>query len=53
MVFQDPYGSLNPRLTVREALTEAIAVHRLMPKSEIPARIASLLDLVRLPATAR
>ena len=52
MVFQDPYGSLNPRLTVREALTEAIAVHRLMPKSEIPARIASLLDLVRLPTTA-
>ena len=52
MVFQDPYGSLNPRLTVREALTEAIGVHRLMPKSEIPARIASLLELVRLPTTA-
>jgi oligopeptide/dipeptide ABC transporter ATP-binding protein len=52
MVFQDPYGSLNPRLTVGEALTEAIAVHRLMPKGEIPARIATLLDLVRLPAAA-
>ncbi|MGI3902291.1 MAG: ABC transporter ATP-binding protein [Janthinobacterium lividum] len=52
MVFQDPYGSLNPRRTVGEALTEAISVHRLMPKAEIPARIASLLDLVRLPATA-
>ena len=52
MVFQDPYGSLNPRLTVGEALTEAITVHRLMPKSEIPARIANLLDLVRLPAKA-
>lgn len=52
MVFQDPYGSLNPRRTVGEVLTEAISVHRLMPKAEIPARIASLLDLVRLPATA-
>ncbi len=52
MVFQDPYGSLNPRLTVGEALTEAIAVHRLMPKREIPSRIDQLLDLVRLPATA-
>ncbi|SEQ72321.1 peptide/nickel transport system ATP-binding protein/oligopeptide transport system ATP-binding protein [Faunimonas pinastri] len=52
MIFQDPYGSLNPRMTVRQVLTEALTVHAMRPKSEIPARIAELLDLVRLPADA-
>ncbi len=50
MVFQDPYGSLNPRMTVRQVLAEALAVHRMRPRAAIPARIAELLDLVRLPA---
>ncbi|MGK9232352.1 ABC transporter ATP-binding protein [Inquilinus limosus] len=52
MVFQDPRGSLNPRMTVRQTLAEALAVHRMRPKAEIPARIAELLDLVRLPREA-
>ncbi|KAB0676889.1 ATP-binding cassette domain-containing protein [Aureimonas leprariae] len=52
MIFQDPYSSLNPRMTVRQTLAEALAVHRMRPKAEIPARIAELLDLVRLPADA-
>jgi oligopeptide/dipeptide ABC transporter ATP-binding protein len=52
MVFQDPYGSLNPRMSVRQILGEALAVHRMRPKAEIPRRIAELLDLVRLPADA-
>ncbi len=50
MVFQDPFGSLNPRMTVRQVLAEALAVHRMRPRAGIPARIAELLDLVRLPA---
>jgi len=50
MVFQDPYGSLNPRMTVRQVLSEALTVHRMRPRAEIPARIAELVDLVRLPA---
>ena len=49
MVFQDPYGSLNPRMTVRQMLGEALAVHRMRPRADIPARIAELLALVRLP----
>ena len=49
MVFQDPYGSLNPRMTVRHAVGEALRVHRMRPAREIPGRIAELLDLVRLP----
>ena len=48
MIFQDPYGSLNPRMTVRQLLSEALAVHRMRPSSEIAGRIAELLDLVRL-----
>ena len=49
MVFQDPYGSLNPRMTVRQVLAEALSVHRMRPRPAIPGRIAELLDLVRLP----
>ena len=52
MVFQDPYGSLNPRMTVGEALGEALTVHRIVPRDEVPHRIAELLALVRLPADA-
>ena len=52
MVFQDPYGSLNPRMTVGEILAEALRVHRLVPPSGLAARVAELLVLVRLPADA-
>jgi oligopeptide/dipeptide ABC transporter ATP-binding protein len=52
MVFQDPYSSLNPRLTVRQTLAEAIAFHRLRSGAAIAQRVAELLDLVRLPADA-
>jgi peptide/nickel transport system ATP-binding protein/oligopeptide transport system ATP-binding protein len=51
-VFQDPYGSLNPRMTVGEALDEALRVHRIVTPSNRTARIAELLSLVRLPADA-
>jgi oligopeptide/dipeptide ABC transporter ATP-binding protein len=50
MIFQDPYSSLNPRMTVRQILSEALSVHRMRPRAEISDRIAELLDLVRLPA---
>ncbi|SHI43437.1 ABC transporter ATP-binding protein [Wenxinia saemankumensis] len=50
MIFQDPYSSLNPRMSVRQILTEAMRVHDMRPAAEIPARIEELLDLVRLPA---
>jgi ABC-type glutathione transport system ATPase component len=50
MVFQDPYGSLNPRRTIGSALTELLRVHRLRPKEECADRVAELLELVGLPA---
>ena len=52
MIFQDPYGSLNPRMTVRQILVEALTVHRMRPAAQIPARVTELLDLVRLPEDA-
>jgi peptide/nickel transport system ATP-binding protein len=52
LVFQDPYSSLNPRMTVRDTLAEALRVHRLRPPADIPDRIAELIDLVRLPRDA-
>jgi len=52
MIFQDPYSSLNPRMTVGQMLTEALSVHNMCPKADIPARIRELMELVRLPADA-
>jgi oligopeptide/dipeptide ABC transporter ATP-binding protein len=39
-------------MTVGQMLTEALTVHRMRPPAEIPARIAELMDLVRLPRDA-
>jgi oligopeptide/dipeptide ABC transporter ATP-binding protein len=48
MVFQDPYSSLNPRMTVRQTLSELLRAHRLLPKTAIEARCRELVDLVGL-----
>ncbi|AUQ64586.1 ABC transporter ATP-binding protein [Phaeobacter inhibens] len=52
MMFQDPYSSLNPRMTCGQILSEALHVHKMRPADEIPARVEELLELVRLPADA-
>lgn len=48
MVFQDPYGSLNPRMRVRDIVGEAPVVHGLFPAREQTARVAALLRQVGL-----
>ena len=48
MVFQDPYSSLNPRLTVGAALREVLHVHDVLPRGEIGGRISELLRMVGL-----
>jgi len=48
MVFQDPYASLNPRMTVFDTLAEPLRVHQVCPAAAIPARVASLLQRVGL-----
>ena len=52
MVFQDPYGSLNPRLTVGQALAEPLALHGLADAAARPARVAELLEQVGLDGAA-
>ncbi len=48
MVFQDPYSSLNPRMTVRQTLAELLRAHDMVPKNAVEARCRELLDLVGL-----
>ncbi len=52
IIFQDPYASLDPRMTVYETLAEVLRVHNVCPRREIPARVAELLDTVGLPPSA-
>ncbi|MFN8592595.1 MAG: ABC transporter ATP-binding protein [Thermomicrobiales bacterium] len=52
IIFQDPFASLNPRMTVGQALGEVLAVHRICPKEAIPLRVAELLGMVGLPSAA-
>jgi oligopeptide transport system ATP-binding protein len=52
MIFQDPYGSLNPRMTVQDIVGEALDIHGLAEnKSARQKRIAELLKAVGLDAT--
>jgi oligopeptide transport system ATP-binding protein len=48
IVFQDPYSSLNPRMTVHEVLRELLRVHEIVPKDRVDERCRELLDLVGL-----
>ncbi len=50
IVFQDPYSSLNPRMTVRQTLVEPLIIHQLVPKPERAGRVAALLEEVGLDA---
>jgi oligopeptide/dipeptide ABC transporter ATP-binding protein len=52
MVFQDPYGSLNPRLTVGDILTEPLEVHGLARGQAARDRAVALLEQVGLPLDA-
>jgi peptide/nickel transport system ATP-binding protein/oligopeptide transport system ATP-binding protein len=48
IVFQDPYASLNPRITVGEAIAEPLRVHRGMSRSAASNRVQELLSMVGL-----
>lgn len=48
MIFQDPYASLNPRMSVGEIIGEPLSVHKIASGKEIQERVAHLLELVRL-----
>jgi peptide/nickel transport system ATP-binding protein len=48
VIFQDPYSSLNPRMTVGQIIAEPMRVHQLVAKGDIPLRVATLLEDVGL-----
>lgn len=48
IVFQDPYSTLNPRMTVGAAIAEPMQTHNLLPKGKQDARVAELLKIVGL-----
>lgn len=52
MVFQDPYSSLNPRMTAAEIVSEPLQIHNTIPTDQIDARIADLFNKVGLPRAA-
>jgi oligopeptide/dipeptide ABC transporter ATP-binding protein len=48
MIFQDPYASLNPRMTVAEIVAEGIRTHKLLTGQDVLERVYSLLERVGL-----
>ncbi len=52
IIFQDPYGALNPRMKVRQILAEPFAIHREAPPGVIDARLRELLRSVDLDESA-
>ena len=48
IIFQDPYSSLNPRMTIGAAIAEGIEIHRLAKGAEVGRRVAALLQEVGL-----
>lgn len=52
IIFQDPYASLNPRLTVGAAIGEPMKVHRIPLQKPVKDAVLELLDQVQLPASA-
>jgi len=49
MIFQDPFSSLNPRMTVLDALSEPIRYHGLAEKGDCAKMVSQLMDAVGLP----
>jgi oligopeptide/dipeptide ABC transporter ATP-binding protein len=48
MIFQDPYGSLNPRHTVGTIIGTPLRVHKVVPEKQVIARVQELLEIVGL-----
>jgi oligopeptide transport system ATP-binding protein len=51
MIFQDPYASLNPRMTISEIVGEPLIVHQVGDRKDVEQRVEHLLELVGLSPT--
>lgn len=51
-IFQDPYASLDPRMTVGYSIIEPLLIHKLMSHNDAQKRMSELLEKVGLPASA-
>jgi oligopeptide/dipeptide ABC transporter ATP-binding protein len=52
IVFQDPFASLNPRMSIGQILEEPLRVHKIVQAAQVRAEVARLLDQVGLPTEA-
>ncbi len=48
MIFQDPYASLNPRMTIGDIIGEPLLVHNLADKNSVQEKVSELLNVVKL-----
>jgi len=53
IIFQDPYASLNPRMTVEQIVTEPMKLHMNLGKKEMEQEVLRLMDTVGLPSFYR
>ena len=52
IIFQDPYGALNPRMSVEDIIAEPLIIHGAKPGAETRAKVTQMLGKVGLPARA-
>ncbi len=48
MIFQDPFSSLNPRMTIGNTIAEPLLINKIVPRSELKDRVAEMLTMVGL-----